>query len=276
MLVLVSGCGGSDEEATGEKTPNPSPTETTQTPIPTPTPKPKPKKRRNIVAWILGLGPSAPQGPPEFTAYRELQNLRCANVFDRVDELDEPAVTLYRGAAQACLAAFEGHDELWSKAKAARGIVADRRKELTCMDRAAFALLERLLALHDEHPHRPFEKAAAGRSEAPPCPSIIALTPEPASQGDLVRIIGDHLDGNVSGVELIDSNGNAQAGGALTPVDSGFTFTLPEEPPSDASATVCLVLRAEPDWIADGTLFTYNATNSGPPSEFECPPRATN
>ena len=61
-----------------------------------------------MVAWILSLGPGAPDGPPEFTAYRELQQLRCAQVFDRVGELDEPARTLYAGAADACLAALGG------------------------------------------------------------------------------------------------------------------------------------------------------------------------
>lgn len=275
VVLLSAGCGDDGEDSAGKKSPSASPTLTTPSPTttsPTPTPT-KTKKRQNIVAWILGLGPSAPQGPPEFTAYRELQNLRCAKVFDRVDDLDEPAVTLYRGAAQACLAAFEGQRELWPEAAAARSFVGDRREDLNCMDRAAFALLDRLVALHAKHPDRQFRRAPSSKSKAAPCPKITDITPEPASEGEVVRIEGHNLGGNVIDVSLIDSNGKSQSGGSLTPVGGTLELTLPEEPPSDASATVCIVVHAEPDWIADGELFTYNATNSGPPTTFECPPR---
>ena len=42
--------------------------------------------------------------------------------------------------------------------------------------------------------------------------------------------------------------------------------------PSDASATACIVVRAEPDWVADGALFTYESETTGPPTPIDCPP----
>ena len=171
LCLLVTAC-GADTDATGSGTPS-SATEatTTSTGATSTTPTRKKKKKKNVVAWILSLGPVR-RGPPEFTAYRQLQKLRCDKVFDRVGELNEPARTLYVGAARACLAAFEGRGDLWPRSEAAYDAVAGRRGELTCMDRAAFALLERLVTLHAQHPDRSFESLSTDQAKAPPCPSI--------------------------------------------------------------------------------------------------------
>ena len=102
-------CGADTEADDGSSTPSSATAATTtSTGTTSTTPTTKKKKKKNVVAWILSLGPGAPEGPPEFTAYRELQQLHCATVFDRVGELDEPARTLYKGAAHACLAATRG------------------------------------------------------------------------------------------------------------------------------------------------------------------------
>ena len=47
---------------------------------------------------------------------------------------------------------------------------------------------------------------------------------------------------------------------------------MPEAPPPEASSIVCLVVRAEPDWAADGALFTYEGADVGAPTPFACPP----
>jgi hypothetical protein len=279
--LVATGCGGGDGggEANGNSTPTtttPSPTPTTTTPTPPPTTTTtnttqKPKKK-NIIAWILGLGPGAPSGPPEFTAYRELQNLRCSKVFDRVEELDQPAETLYTGAAQACLAAFNGRGDLWPKAAAAYADVSAKSNELNCMDLAALALLERLVTAHKQNPGGAFDTAGKQNSKAPPCPSITRLEPDHGVEGTTVRVIGSHLDKDIVGVAVFDSTGGFQAAVNVTAVDGGLEFTMPEEPPSDASASVCVVVRAEPDWRADGAMFRYESEHTGPPETFPCPP----
>ncbi len=271
LLAILAACGGTDTAGDDATSGAPSTQASTATDSESPTPKKKTKK--NVIAWILSLGPGAPDGPPEFTAYRELQQRRCSAVFDRVGELDEPAVTLYSGAANACLAAFDGRDDMWPKASEALGEVSGRVDELTCMDRAALALLERVVRLHEEHPARSFRPAASGKSKAPPCPTITSLAPDRGAAGTLVRMSGRHLDGDdVVGISVIDSSGNSLPADGVERVDGSLQFTMPEEPPSDASASVCIVVRAEPDWRADGAMFTYESDTTGPPSTFACPP----
>jgi hypothetical protein len=231
------------------------------------------KKKRNVIAWILSLGPGAPIGPPEFTAYRELQQLRCEQVFDRVAELDQPARRLYKGAAKACLAALDGRTRLWRAADAAYVSVAPRSAELTCMDQAALRLLRRLVVLHRRHPDRQFRLAPASAAQAPPCPDITALAPDHGPAGTVVRLTGENLVGTVSNVLVVDSDGTSLAVGDLTAtLDGALQFTMPEAPPPEASPVVCVVVRAEPDWSADGTLFTYDVANPSAVPSPACPP----
>jgi hypothetical protein len=269
LALLVAGCGGSSSDPSNGKTPSDS-TSATGTGSSS-SPSPTKKKKKNVIAWVLSLGPGAPDGPPEFTAYRELQQLRCNKVFDRVSELQEPARTLYTGAARACLAAFEGRSELWSQSKVAYDAVAGRRGELTCMDRAAFALLERLVTLHGQFPHRAFESAATTEAEAPPCPSISGLTPDHGPEGTQVKMTGHHLGAAVVGVDVVDSFGNSQPATNITHVPGALEFTMPQAPPADASSIACIVVRAAPDWSADGAMFTYESGQAGPATAFDCP-----
>jgi hypothetical protein len=268
LALLLAGCGGSRDHASSPGSPSDSATAGSTSPTPTPT---KPAKKRNVVAWVLSLGPGAPEGPPEFTAYRELQQLRCEKVFDRVAELKEPARTLYKGAARACLAAFSGRADLWSRADAAYDAVAGRRGELTCMDRAAFALLERLVTLNTQFPHRSFENGPTAAAKAPPCPSIVGLTPDHGPAGTLVRMTGQHLGENVVGVDVVDSFGTALPAVNVSHEKGALAFTMPEAPPAGASAMACVVVRAALDWSADGAMFTYESGDVGPPTTFDCP-----
>ena len=285
VALVAAGCGGgSDDAATTTGSTGSSQTRTstgstetstgntTGTQTQTGTKTEKKKEKKSVIAWILGLGPGAPDGPSAFTVYRELQRLRCDRVFDRVVELEEPARTLYTGAAQACLAAFEGRGGLWPQATTAYDEDAARAGELTCMDRAAFALLERLLTLHAQHPNRSFAKAGKSQSKAPPCPRIVALQPDHGDEGVVVRMTGRNLVGNVVGVSVIDSFGSSLPAEDVTDVGGALEFTMPEAPPSDASASVCIVVRADPDWSADGVMFTYESEFVGAPTPFACPP----
>ena len=276
LILLVPAC-GADTDASGSSTPSsatPATTTSTGTTSTTATTTTKKKKKKNVVAWILSLGPGAPEGPPEFTAYRELQQLRCATVFDRVGELDEPARTLYEGAAHACLAATKGEGDRWPLAVAALQQVAAKTGDLNCMDVAALALLDRLVTLHAKHPGGTFQLAATKKSKAPPCPSIATIEPDHGVEGTLVRMTGSHLGADVVGISVIDSLGNSLPAQRVDSAVGTLEFTMPEEPSSDASATVCVVVRADPDWVADGHLFTYESDTTGPPAALDCPPAA--
>jgi hypothetical protein len=275
MLLLLPGCGADTEAGGGSSTSSGTtvvPTTSTGTASTTATTKKK--KKKNVIAWILGLGPGAPEGPPEFTAYRELQQLHCATVFDRVGELRQPARTLYTGAAHACLAATEGETARWPRAVAALQAVSGRTDELTCMDGATLALLDRLVTLHATYPGRSFELAAESKSTAPPCPAIAAIEPDHGVEGTLVQLTGTHLGADVVGISVIDSLGNSQPAERVDSAEGTLAFTMPEEPPSDASSSVCVVVRADPDWVADGRMFTYDSDTTGPPAPFDCPPAA--
>jgi hypothetical protein len=272
LALLAGGCSGSSGDSSS-KTPSDSTTATgtAGSSSPSPSPTKKKKKKKNVIAWVLSLGPGAPDGPPEFTAYRELQQLRCDKVFDRVAELQEPARTLYTGAARACLAAFDGRSELWPQSNVAYDAVAGRRGELTCMDQGAFALLERLVTLHAQFPHRAFEHAATTEAKAPPCPSISGLTPDHGPEGTQVKMTGHHLGAAVVGVDVVDSFGNSQPATNITHVPGALEFTMPEAPPADASSIACIVVRAAPDWSADGAMFTYESAQAGQATAFACP-----
>jgi hypothetical protein len=270
LALLAAGCSGSSEKASNGGSPTDTGTATAGSASPSPTTTTA-KKKRNVIAWVLSLGPGAPDGPPEFTAYRELQQLKCGKVFDRVAELQEPAQTLYTGAARACLAALDGRADLWPRADAAYEAVADHRGELTCMDRAAFALLERLVTLHKQFPHRGFESAPTDQAKAPPCPSIVGLTPDHGPAGTVVRMVGRHLGESVVGVDVVDSFGTALPAENVSHVKGALEFTMPEAPPAGASAMACIVVRAAPDWSAAGAMFTYESADVGSPTTFDCP-----
>jgi hypothetical protein len=282
VALLTASCGGggttatdavaSDTTAAASSTETPTSTATTASATSSSSSPSPSKKKKNVVAWVLGLGPGAPSGPPEFTAYRELQQRHCSTVFDRVKELTQPAQRLYTGAAQACLAALGGRADLWSKAKAALAAVSPQTGELTCMDRAAYALLDRLVSLHRDHPDRDFVKAPSGSSHAPPCPRIAALTPHSGSHEAPIRMTGSNL-GAVTAIDVVDSLGDSNPAENVHSVGDRLWFTMPA-PSGSASATVCVLVKAEPDWVADGALFTYEDESVGPAADLACPPHA--
>jgi hypothetical protein len=281
--LLTVGCTATTSDSRpGAGGPQPSPSQGIEAaaqvataPVSEPPPTKK-KKKRNIISWILSLGPGAPIGPPEFTAYRELQQLHCATVFDRVGELQFPAVTLYKGAARACLAAFDGRSRMWRRAATAYERVAPLRAELSCMDVAAFGLLRRLVTRHERYPLRTFRRAPVTDSKAPPCPSLTGLQPDHGAAGTVVELSGTHLADRASGVDVVDSTGASQTV-EVTVTDVGtLQVTMPEAPPPEESSMVCLVVRAEPDWVADGALFTYEGDGLGAPTTFDCPAPADN
>ena len=276
--VPVDQAGSRPVAATGQPPGQPSLAAAQITPPSDPTSSPSPtrkKKKRNIISWILSLGPGAPIGPPEFTAYRELQQFHCATVVDRVGELQPTARTLYTGASRACLAAFAGRPRMWRRASAAYDSVSRVTGDLTCMDQAAYVLLRRLVVKHRRHPDRAFRRAPATESTAPPCPRNLMLAPDHGPAGTTVLLTGTDVVDNVAGVDIADSLGSSVPVDFTVTAEGGLQLVMPEAPPPDESSIVCLVVRAEPDWDAAGALFSYEGNAIGPATPVACPPVPT-
>jgi hypothetical protein len=287
LTLVAAGCGGGSGAKTGADSPQPTHTSTGSTAIgstdpaspnvtntstpPTATPTKKPKKK-NVVAWILGLGPGAPDGPPEFTAYRLLETRHCTQVFARVKELDALPETLYTGAAQACLAALTGRSDLWHKSATALATVSAHVDELSCMDRAAYALLARIVSLHKQYPDRTFVKSARSKFTAPPCPQIQSIAPDHGPPGAPVHLTGTNFDGNVADIRIYYDKDNSVSAEDITRTGNSVDFTMPPPPPAGSPRNVCIAVISQPDWAADGVAFTYADPDVGPAKTLACPP----
>jgi hypothetical protein len=283
LALVAAGCGGGSGK-TGADSPQPTHTSTSSAAIgstdpaspdvtststpPTATPTKKPK---NVVAWILGLGPGAPDGPPEFTAYRLLETRHCSQVFDRVKELGPLPETLYTGAAQACLAALADRHDLWHKSATALATVSAHLDELSCMDRAAYALLDRIISLHKQHPDRTFVKSSRSNFTAPPCPQIQSISPDHGPLGTPVHLTGTNFDGNVADVRIYYDKDSSVSADNITRAGSSVDFTMPA-PPAGSPRNVCIAVISQPDWAADGVAFTYEDPGVGPAKPLACPP----
>jgi hypothetical protein len=253
----------------------------------------EPERRSRTVAWILGLGPSAPTGPSAFRAYALLERADCEGLLDRFDASHPEALQLgasedlYRATALACLAATDSRSDLWDEAEA----LAARAGAGTssCLDLVTRALLDDLLTIGQADPTARLVPGPVDERHAPPCPRITSVEPAAGQGGTVVTISGQHLD-RIEAVELrrrdadqLDPRGSPIASleaDTLAAARAGGGITL--EIPSDvAPGPLCVLLRAVPDWDADGAPFdvTPSVTDgsedgagdpSGQPSP--CPP----
>jgi hypothetical protein len=243
----------------------------------------------NVIAWILDLGPGAPQGPPEFQAYSLLLDRQCQELAQALQPdgsivgLDEAAVRLYAAAADACLAALYDQPERWDAAQAAFQAL---ERPVSCVDVAAFALLARLLEAHAQHPSAAFQANTAPSLEgAPPCPAITGIDPTHGPSGTQVHVTGTNLDQMIEVVVFIED-------------DQGRQFRDPESDPfervpgtdlvivtvedeTNVGLFACIVLRGATDWNGAGARFTIddspalNILPSGaavPAPTAACPP----
>ncbi|MGH2428891.1 MAG: PASTA domain-containing protein [Candidatus Limnocylindria bacterium] len=210
----------------------------------------------NVIAWILGLGPSAPTGPPEFQAYQLLLDGDCGTLAERLQidgddlrTLDDTAQRLYAGAAAACLAALHGQQERWADAEnALQGL----QPPVSCIDMTAYELLRRLVDAHRSSPSAQFKAATdPAAAHGPPCPTITQIVPDRGPLGTVVRISGTNLD-RVERVLIEFDNGNVndlvqptlESGSLVLTVDGG-----------DSATSACIVLVAATGWNAAGARF---------------------
>jgi hypothetical protein len=148
--------------------------------------------RRGLVEWIMALGVAGGADIPEETAVALLARGSCAEARKVARDAEQPLPAFYDGAAAACLAAFDGRDDLWAYAEE----VASRALPLRdCLDRAVFALLSRLVDIHRKEPTITLERKAGAPGETLPCPRILRLIPEhgPPQGGYELKVVGVHL-----------------------------------------------------------------------------------
>jgi hypothetical protein len=257
--------------------------------------QPAAPSRRNLITWILGLGPSAPTGPSAFRAYGLLVDGDCQGVLDRFDEghpeqlrLGAASEELYRAAASACLAAFDGRLDLWTVAEA--GAASSAVGDGGCLDRAVGEMLASLVAAHRDDPAAGFERAG-GAGATPPCPTITQLSPPRGPPGTVVRISGDHLHAPQLEVHLVVGEQGPIV--ELVPQRDGSDLLVTIDGVG-GPASVCLALHTVPDWYAAGATFELEAPTAAetvegadvddtdeasgapavgqPPSPVTCPP----
>jgi hypothetical protein len=217
-----------------------------------------------VIQWLdeqapLGGGAS---GPAE-DAYYSLMDGHCAYVLrlseDKGDEgLSGPEGTLYKGAALACLAAFEGRAELWPRAKLAFEKASRDRSVRICEDQAVYGLLQRLIDAHRMHPDARLVKRPGARRELV-CPRLTKVTPDhgPAEGGYTVQLEGENLP-KVVGVDFGFGNYYRKA-----VVEGGrhVVFTVPPMTKVvviDREAYVSVDGSHGIQNIDDGVVFTYD------------------
>jgi hypothetical protein len=183
----------------GPMTPVPSAT-TAAPPVPAGTrPTTSAGRGPRIVAWIRDLGLTGGGGSYQEAFIAELSWGRCAELQRDVDsapkdEVDNPTLTLYRAAAQACLAAFHGKQSLWPAADAAVEELSGRSAALDCIDRSAYDLTRTLVKIHRSAPDAVLQRGHADDADGP-CPRVRSIEPGggPAAGGYEVRITGEKL-----------------------------------------------------------------------------------
>ena len=174
-----------------------------------PPPRRAPGLASRVIQWLNEQAPlsGGPAGAEE-EAFAAMLDGDCARTLRMTDELSEPGQTLYRGAASACLAAFNGRAELWPRAEAAYEKTRGQTSVLSCESRTVHKLLQRLVDAHRMEPQARLVKRSGGMRTLR-CPRFTRVTPDhgPVEGGYTVRLEGEDLP-QVVGVNLDVLGGN--------------------------------------------------------------------
>ncbi len=246
----------------------------------------KPAAKANLIAWVLGLGPGAPEGPPEFRAYQLLldpddcpelaRQLRAGEM----EGLPDDAVRLYQAAANACLAAFHDRPAEWTRAERALSTL-DRPE--SCIDASAYGLLNRLVMAHRANPDGTFRVSEKRKAEAP-CPANARVKPRHGPMGRDVRVFADHIDRvEIARVKFLVDGELVNGNGSIDPSPDGDAIRLKIDGGSEAASAqwACVYLEATQDWNATGAWFAIDPPPGStaprpdprsPPTDVDCPP----
>jgi hypothetical protein len=186
-----------------------------------------------VIQWLNEQAPAGGGATgSEEMAFGFMLDGDCAGTLRMTDELSEPGRTLYRGAASACLAAFEGRAELWPRAEAAYEKTRGQTSVLSCESRTVHKLLQRLVDTHRMEPQAHLVKRSGGMRTLR-SPRFTRVTPDhgPAEGGYTVRLEGQNLP-QVVGVNLDVLGGNDDADHHVTAVSQDGRHLMITIPPA--------------------------------------------
>jgi hypothetical protein len=189
----------------------------------------KKKSGSVVVAFIRELGPLGGPSDPREGPYGALADGDCEDALQSADDLEEPRRTLYRGAAAACLAAFEERPSLWLAGE--RAVQASRQEPWDCLDRPVLQFLEALVRAHRSQPDAQFQPQATSGKALNRCPVIESLDPPqgPVTGGYPVRLRGRNLPDPLvvlfddARAEVVARNGHREAVVLAPPVEFSGT-----------------------------------------------------
>ncbi len=175
-------------------------------------------------------------------------------------------------AAQACLAAFGGSDELWQQAKDARDMVnkAGGVNSLNCLDASVFALLDQLVSKREANPDGKFESRPGGARETSSCPRIKSLNPSSGNPDQDVTVEVAN-PGQVVAVKVRTASDEQLGYYPWTTDGTKLEFKIPSDP--QGSKKVCVALLARPEvwgWEVASKEFTYADSTPEVPDGFSC------
>jgi hypothetical protein len=270
LVLAVAGCGGKAPAGGRASPPGTTGTTTTDGPA-SATPRPDPgttlartgkPKPRNVIAWLISLGPGSPPGPVtsrEVSVYNALQSMQCRTkapqTVDGLDsELQGDSFDLYVGAVAACMAAFHGGRN-WSTAERA---LADAPLGDNCFDSTVRGLLENLVRLHRENPTLPFAVATGGARPRSPCPDVTQVNPSRIVPGQEITVSGRGLN-LVTGVSVSRENWDPLQSDLDFATDSGkIHVTMPDLSTNDITRSTRVRVAVEYNGSPiDSGLVTY-------------------
>ena len=222
-----------------------------------------------MIQWLNEQAPASggSGGGGEEAAFAAMLDGDCAGTLRIVadeseGEMPEPGRTLYRGAASACLAAFEGRAEFWPRAEAAHEKLRGQWSALSCESRTVYKLLQRLVDVHRTEPQARLVKRSGPRGTLR-CPRFTGVTPDhgPAGRSLTVRLEGQNLP-RIVGVNLwiTDDNGNLKYEGRLTAVsEDGRHLVITIPPGTGPDDDLLLWPDGARFWfLGDGVTFEYD------------------
>lgn len=155
-----------------------------------------------VILWIEELGLSSGADDIELIVFNHLADGECDQVIEDTQnsegipayDLEEPGLSLYKGAAHACLAAFYGRPDLWASAQDALRVVGSQSSQMHCLEKGAYRLLQALVEVHRQHPDARFA-TTFGSGQSMKCPRVKKVIPDhgPRAGGYPVRLIGENL-----------------------------------------------------------------------------------